>query len=290
MLFRRLEKPVKQAMVIVVLLLGCFLFPSMTHGQHLAPISILDPSLLAGKSSARATDYDGTLAVLGRVLREEFGLPVSQVKLFLFPNREAFEAQLVNIVRFDPVYAREVAGWAVAVGAPDMVLANEEALERISWSERIRVLAHELVHTVQYGLAGGRRGTSDQWLREGFADWIAYRVLESLDMGNPSFRRALLLARIKGTARRLSCAPLSEMVTLEDFTKSRTRVGGSAVYGQCLLAVDLLVKQHGARAVFDYFSLFKRSDDRLGNFQAVFKQNLPAFEEEYLAYLQDELR
>ena len=156
----------------------------------------------------------GYLRVLGTVLREEFGLPVSQVKLFLYPNREAFEAHLVNIVRFDPVYAREVAGWAVAVGAPDMVLANEEALERISWSERIRVLAHELVHTVQYGLAGGRRGTSDQWLREGFADWIAYRVLESLDLGNPSSRRALLLARIKGTVRRLSCAPLSEMVTL----------------------------------------------------------------------------
>src|SRR5512143_329372 len=109
MLFRRLEKPVKQTMMIVVLLLGCFLFPSMTYGQDLAPISILDLSLLAGKSSARATDYDGILAVLGSVLREEFGLPVSQVKLFLYPNREAFEAHLVNIVRFDPVYAREVA-------------------------------------------------------------------------------------------------------------------------------------------------------------------------------------
>jgi hypothetical protein len=289
MLFGRLQKPVKRATVILALLLGCFFIPSMTHGQGLAPISIKNASLLAGKSSARATDYDGILAVLGTVLREEFGLPVSQVKLLLYPNRESFEAHLVNIVRFDPVYAREVAGWAVAVGAPDMVLANEEALERISWSERIRVLAHELVHTVQYGLAGGRRGTSDQWLREGFADWIAYRVLESLDMGNPSFRRALLLARIKGAVRRLSCAPLSEMVTLQDFTKSRTRVGGSAVYGQCMLAVDLLVKQHGAQTVVDYFSLFRRSDDRLGNFRAVFGQSLPAFEKEYLAYLQDEL-
>jgi hypothetical protein len=289
MLFGRLQKPVKRATVILALLFGCFFLPSMTHGQGVAPISIKNASLLAGKSSARATDYDGILAVLGTVLREEFGLPVSQVKLFLYPNREAFETHLVNIVRFDPVYAREVAGWAVAVGAPDMVLANEEALERISWSERIRVLAHELVHTVQYGLAGGRRGTSDQWLREGFADWIAYRVLESLDLVNPSFRRALLLARIKGAARRLSCAPLSEMVTLQDFTKSRTRVGGSAIYSQCFIAVDLLVKQHGVQPVVDYFSLFGRSDDRLGNFRTVFSQDLPDFEKEYLAYLQDEL-
>ena len=67
-------------------------------------------------------------------------------------------------------------------------------------------------------------------------------------------------------------------------------MGGSAIYSQCLLAVDLLVKQHGAQAVVDYFSLFRRSDDRLGNFRAVFSQDLPAFEKEYLAYLQDELR
>jgi hypothetical protein len=289
MLFGRLQKSVKRVIVILVALFGCFLLPSMTQGQALAPISIKYPSLLAGKSSARATDYGGILALLGTVLREEFGLPVSQVKLFLYPNREAFEAHLVNIVRFDPVYAREVAGWAVAVGAPDMVLANEEALERISWSERIRVLAHELVHTVQYGLAGGRRGTSDQWLREGFADWIAYRVLESLDLEKASIRQALLLARIKGTVRRLSCAPLSEMVTLKDFMKSRARVGGSAIYGQCFLAVDLLVKQHGVQPVLDYFSFFRRSDDRLGNFRTVFSQDLPAFEKEYLAYLQDAL-
>jgi hypothetical protein len=32
-----------------------------------------------------------------------------------------------------------------------------------------QLLAHELTHTVQYELGGGHRGTSDQWLREGFA-------------------------------------------------------------------------------------------------------------------------
>jgi hypothetical protein len=63
------------------------------------------------------------------------------------------------------------------------------------------------------------------------------------------------------------------MVTLKDFMKSRARVGGSAIYSQCFLAVDLLVKQHGVQPVVDYFSLFRRSDDRLGNFRAVFGQD-----------------
>jgi hypothetical protein len=282
-----LQKPFIKALFLGFILAGLFCFTWATRGQGMETRAGADAVAFIGKSNGRASDYDRALAVVTSVLKKEFELPVSQTKFLLYPNREVFEANLVHIVRFDPVYAREVAGWAVAVGAPEMVLANEEALERIPWSERIRVLAHELVHTVQYGLAGGRRGTSDQWLREGFADWIAYRVLESLDTGNPSFRRALLLARIKGTVRRLSCAPLSEMVTLQDFTKSRTRVGGSAIYSQCFLAVDLLVKQHGVQAALDYFSLFKRSDDRLENFRTVFSQDLAGFERDFNNYLRD---
>ncbi len=242
---------------------------------------------LAGKSHGQVADYETAMAVVVSHLREKFDLPVSRPKLLLYPSREAFESNLVHIVRFDPVYAREVAGWAVAVGAPEMVLANEEALERISWSERIRVLAHELVHTVQYGLSGGRRGTSDQWLREGFADWIAYRVLESLDNGGPLDRRTFLLARIGGADYRSSCAPLCEMVTLEGFTKSRAKFGGSLVYGESFLATEFLVEGRGVQPVLRYFGLFKRSDDRIANFRAAFNEDLPAFEKQFAAYLVD---
>ncbi len=248
--------------------------------NRVAPVSYMP------RSSVRSTDYPAIMASLSSLLKQKFDLPVSQPKLLLYPTREAFESNLVNVVRFDAVYAREVAGWAVAVGAPEMVLANEEALERISWPERIRVLAHELVHTVQYGLAGGRRGTSDQWLREGFADWIAYRVLESLEPGGLSQRRASLLARIKGTAYRSSCAPLSEMVTLEDFTRSRTRHGGSKVYGQSYLAAEFLVEKHGVQPVLRYFSLFTHSDDRLENFRIAFNTDLQTFEKEFIASLE----
>ncbi len=288
--FRRRYKTVEQAMVILVVLLGCFFLSPITYSLGEAAMPFEDAPSLAGRPITGTSDYDGILAGASSVLREQFALPVSQVKFFLYPDRKAFESHLVNVVRFDPVYAREVAGWAVAVGTPDMVLANEEALERIPRSERIRVLAHELVHTVQYGLAGGRRGTSDQWLREGFADWIAYRVLESLEPGNLSVRRALLLARSKGSARRLSCAPLSDMVTLEDFMKSRSRLGGSQTYCQCFLAVDQLISRHGVGAVIDYFSLFKKSDDRLRNFRAAFGEEFPVFEKEYVASAQGEYR
>jgi len=282
-----LQKPFIKALFLGFVLAGLFCFTWATQGQGMETRAGADALSFIGKSNGRTSDYDRALTVVASVLKKEFELPVSQTKFLLYPNREVFEANLVHIVRFDPVYAREVAGWAVAVGAPEMVLANEEALERIPWSERIRVLAHELVHTVQYGLAGGRRGTSDQWLREGFADCIAYRVLESLDLGSSLDRRTFLLARIKGPASRSSCAPLSGMVTLEDFMKVRARSGGTMAYGESLLAADLLVRKHGLQPVLRYFSSFRQSDDRLKNFRIAFGEDLPAFEREFAAYLQD---
>jgi hypothetical protein len=287
MFFTRMKRSTRKDLLVALTILGLVLLYPTAQGQALEAGASAGSLSFVGKGNSHAGDYDKAMAMVMSLLKEKFDLPVSQPKLLLYPGREAFESNLVHIVRFDPVYAREVAGWAVAVGAPEMVLANEEALERIPWSERIRVLAHELVHTVQYGLAGGRRGTSDQWLREGFADWIAYRLLESLDMGGPLNRRTLLLARIKGPAHRSSCAPLSVMVTLEDFMKSRIRFGSSSVYGEALLATEFLVQRHGVGPVLRYFSLFKQSDDRLKNFRAAFNEELPAFEKEFSVYLQD---
>jgi hypothetical protein len=260
-----------------LILIVSLLLPGVAHA--------LDASVRVVSLKSCPAEYDQMMAALGSLLRDKFHLPVSQPKLLLYPGREAFESNLVHVARFDPVYAREVAGWAVAVGAPDVVLANEEALGRLSWPERIRVLAHELVHTVQYVLAGGRRSTSDQWLREGFADWIAYRVLESLDPVSLSSCQTPLYARIKGAARRLSSAPLSEMVTFDDFTRFRARYGGSSAYGESLLATEFLVERHGIQAVLVYFGLFRHSDDRLENFRFAFNEDLSAFAKEFAAYV-----
>jgi len=260
-----------------LILIVSILLPAAAHA--------LDTSVRVVSLKSCPADYDQMMAALSSLLREKFHLPVSQPKLLLYPSREAFESNLVHVARFDPVYAREVAGWAVAVGAPEMVLANEEALKHLSWPERIRVLAHELVHTVQYVLAGGRRSTSDQWLREGFADWIAYRVLESLDRVSLSSWQTPLHTRIKGAARRLSSAPLSEMVTLDDFSRFRARYGGSSAYAESLLATEFLVERHGIQAVLVYFGLFKHSDDRLENFRMAFNEDLAAFEKEFAAYV-----
>ena len=44
----------------------------------------------------------------------------------------------------------------------------------------LRCSSHEVAHAAQYEWAGGHRGTSDQWLREGYADWVQAHVLDSM--------------------------------------------------------------------------------------------------------------
>jgi hypothetical protein len=101
---------------------------------------------------------------------KELNLPAHAPYLLLHQNQQTFEPSLVNGRKFDTAYARETTSWALALSTADLILVDEAALRLLPWSERVRVLAHELVHIVQYDLANGRRGTSDQWIREGLAE------------------------------------------------------------------------------------------------------------------------
>ena len=78
--------------------------------------------------------------------------------------------------------ARRTATTAAAVSLHKRILVNELIFFRYTWSERIRVLAHELTHIVEKALINGRLTTTDQWMMEGFADWISYKVLDSLGL------------------------------------------------------------------------------------------------------------
>ena len=76
------------------------------------------------------------------------------------------------------------------------------------------------------------------------------------------------------------------MATLEGFADSRSRFGGAATYGTCLLAADFLIKQRGVEPVLSYFTLFSQNDDRLGNFKTAFGRDLALFEKDFQASLQ----
>src|SRR5690606_9486610 len=124
-------------------------------------------------------------------------------------------------------------------------------VERRSWPERVGLLAHELTHVLQYELGGGTRGESDQWLREGYAEWVERRVLQSLRLGNDdALREARGQLRLHGPE---TLPPLTELGNYPEWI-SRGRHGvGPLLYAEAFTAVAFLIERHGMPAVLDYF-------------------------------------
>lgn len=224
----------------------------------------------AGTHIDAIDDYPSAVAAITTIFERDLDLPHVPVTVRLYSTGEAFEAGLVELGH-DPVLAR-----AAAVGGHRVVLLNQRAVTRLEWPQLTRLLARALTHSVLYDLGGGVRGTSDQWLRDGFAEWVSSRVLDRLDaMSFAAFRRQLQFG-LHRTAR-ARVPSLGELVTFRqwvDIAADRR----PAAYLVTFFAVEALIEEHGVEAVLDYFSRFATSADRVANFQAAFGEDLETFE------------
>ena len=232
--------------------------------------------------------YDDALASIVAIMSRDLALPPVQASVYFHQNRDAFQAALVAD-GYDPQLARDTAETLSAVSGYRRVLVNDESIAGLGWPIRVALLAHELTHTVQYDLAGGSRGTSEQWLREGFAEWVEVEVLVRLGFTTRPQARRVVLNRLRDVGPRRLPA-LSEMVTFPDWVAVVQRSNQEAVYGHAMLATQLLLDRVGVPAALKYFELFGESQDRVVNFQRAFGQDLASFESEFNARLAAELR
>jgi hypothetical protein len=231
----------------------------------------------------RPGDYATAFAAIAAVFERRLDLPRPDVRLLLFPDRRAFEAGL--IATGNPAdAARRISHAFQAVGTAGGVLANEGSFHGMSWRSRVQLLAHELAHCVQYRLGGGRRGTSEQWLREGFAELVSLRAVEHLHLGEAAALRLewrqQLADALRADASAPGHVPLARLSTFAEWTDAQAR-HGLPVYLQALVAAESLVEQHGAAEVARYFTLFAASEDREANFQLAFGRSLSDFDREF---------
>ena len=250
---------------------------------------VLTASALKAKPVVRAdrvTDWDGALATAVAALERVLGTPRFEVTLHLYPGQDALEAALVaSGYRAD--FARDTAGTMTAIGGYRSVLVNEANLATETWERRLGLVAHELTHSLQYELSGGHRGTSDQWLREGFAEWASVKVLAGLHAESVESRPHRARVELRRHPRD-DLPPFAAMATFPQWVAlGRGRQGG-VLYEQALAAVDFLIRRHGLRRTLDYFGRFARSDDRQANFQAAFGEDLGAFEQAFRADVWDQ--
>lgn len=258
---------------------------SVLAGACAGTTSLAGPRIVSFPvTDARPVDHiqgiftdDVALATIATVFERDFGFPPMTASVVFLPNREALEQELLT-AGYDAAFARDAADRMRAVALHRRVLINSTVLSSGTWTARIGTLAHELVHCLQYELAGGRRGTSEQWLREGFAEWIALDLLRRIDGVAPGAVRRYLEDELASN-RRTEAPRLDDMMTFRQWVDLAGRPG-IVPHVQAVLAVDLLVERHGIPAILDYFRRFAEREDPPGNFAAAFGQSRGAFERE----------
>lgn len=227
-------------------------------------------------------DYDAALATIAAVMRDDLSLPLGDATLVFYRDRDALAVALRDSGYTDQL-ATESARTLTAIGGSRRVLLNDAVVSEMTWPQRVALLAHELTHTLQYEIAGGRRGASEQWLREGFAEWVRIEVLSELGF---TTRNAARLP-VRRDVRAANALPLlGELAVFPAWVAAAQRTGTEALYAQALLAVDLLVEEHGAPALVDYFRHFATSDDRHTHFRAAFGEDLDVFARRFATVLE----
>ena len=177
-----------------------------------------------------------------------------------------------------------VGGWLSDRIGRRKVLADGQRLAKLSWSNRVRALAHEVVHLAEFALADWSCKTPHYWLMEGFAEWGALTIVDRLGLEN--FTAAV--ESLRRTARGEHGAELPRLDTLDTeagWTAAEQSVDRKVVYAESFLALDFLIARKGLAAVADYFARFRDSAGRSDNFAAAFGEDADTFAAEFAAHL-----
>lgn len=292
-------------MLVCVIGLGLLAHACATAARVI-PIPAPAENAIGSVDWRRSDNYSEVLAAISAVMVRELNFPPIHGVVTFYRNAQAFEAGLAaafeenarreeerggkrqpEAVRQENIAfaAHQRAVTAVAVASSSNVLVHEIPFNRYSWSERVRVLAHELTHVVQRDLAGPRAAGWDNWLVEGFADWVAYKVLDSLKIESFAENRQRILDSVVAGGARQTLPSLAQLYSQADISTWTQTLGRPAAYGQGMIAVDLLVERQGLPAVIEYFRLFRKRNDRQANFTAAFGQPLSEFDEQFSQHL-----
>ena len=147
----------------------------------------------------------------------------------------------------------------------------ETSLESIK-----KISAHEILHTLQSGLAGVHAGSDDvsvpktgpRWLTEGIAEFLAYQALSAADILSYDTKRNSTFVKQGEYVDK----PLSEMETLA----SRRAARGST-YTYFLLAAELLASRTGQSSLIHYYTLPQPGTTWQQAFQTTFGMTVEEF-------------
>ena len=262
------------AILVLALAAGC------AERRAQVEVVALSPSNLPTTSVDRTLDgYQAALAAIMDTFEQALGLPRADVKLVLFADRRSFEEGLLTS-GYPPELARSASSFS-AIGGARVVFVNAGVVNRFNRTGRVQLVAHELVHSLQYQFSGGTRGASEQWLREGFAEWVSFRVTAHLGLASFDSLRDDLLAPLASARFGLLPAPFDALVTFPQWVDAQRR-SEAPLYPQAFMAVEQLIEMRGVPAVIGYFERFKTTNEHEGAFASAFGLKRATFDRAFV--------
>jgi hypothetical protein len=264
--------------VLAVAVTGC------AQGRTVVPVRMQPAASLPSPIIPDLSSYEATVRTVAGVITRDVGLPLPEtVTVYVYSSRQVFEEGLVADGQVSRVRAAELSDFAIGVGKRRQLLLHHE--RNVASTEWVRLVAHELAHVSQIEMAEAE-GRAEQWLAEGMAEWVSFRVLERLGLDTVARRRRIAIATIRDhapiLARRLD---LDALGTSRGFTVRHLREGSQATYQMSYLLADYLIAREGFGSLVGYFRSFAVRSDRRANFQAAFGQPLREFEQEAVVHL-----
>ncbi len=303
---------------------GCTLllriFQDVRHlAQYLCPFLLIfqgcatGPQVLAipsdtetvRKTAYPSGDYERMLAASTSVMLTDLKLPAVHGSVTFYSSQASYEAGVLQDAEEDLerlrlqlgprgnqlnrdaflLAAKRLAVSSVAQARYKKVLVDEWRFSKTLPSGQLRILAHELTHLVQKEMVDYRLVLVDQWLAEGFAEWVGYKVADALAMESIAESRETALGFI-ATAKSYQTFPgLEQLAMNSDWITWLRTLGNSATYGQAFIAVDYLIELKGLPAVIQYFQLFGKINDHKRNFATAFGESISSFDDRFRNHL-----
>lgn|ERR671919_2528054 len=235
--------------------------------------------------SGAPADAVGMLQRIARILQVDLRLPLpARIFAHIYDGPQRFEQGLVADAAVPLVRAAALGRFAVGVALPGTLLLQAPPHAQEVAGDWPRLLAHELTHLAQIELAGRDRGPA-QWLVEGMAEWVAYRVVDQL--GLASFEDWTALARVAAATyvRKADGLDLDRLTRRDAFMAEHQRVGTLLTYRLVFHLAHSLVAEHGLQSLMEYFLAFRFSGDAARNFSTSFDMSVEAFERAALTTL-----
>jgi hypothetical protein len=258
-----------RALLIVAswMILGCD-FPDRPE-----VITIAQPPISRPAKPSDVKTVEEAMAAIMTVCKEDLHLPiVDPIQLFVYKDTASFETYGAQLGTTN----------SIAYAQDKKLHINLEKTRGGRWvtSERLtvlKVLAHEYGHVILNALArtGPRLDYLPLWFKEGFADWVAAKVLDSL--GWQDYGLTLHRAKLELGHNRELLTPLDGLDWFKWHGLAGKPKGHIRTYILAFVAVDRLIAMGGFSATWQYL--------KTGDFAKIFQGSRDAFQADFQNYL-----